>query len=173
MKFDANFPESGIPAFHKISFRFLARRSRIPRPTPHVKTSPSGEVGRHRTEGKKNGNDDNNRTDYQCGHCFGLECGNGRQSSRLHGVRVPAVHARRTGLRLQRRNAERRSRQPPARAGKYYEAYDSDYEAYLWIGTDGHGKNGAPYHIKDIVSDMEAAEAMIDTLYETLKTALK
>lgn len=44
---------------------------------------------------------------------------------------------------------------------------------YLWIGTDGHGKNGAPYHIKDIVSDMEAAEAMIDTLYETLKTALK
>ena len=53
MKFDANFPESGIPAFHKISFRFLARRSRIPRPTPHVKTSPSGEVGRHRTEGKK------------------------------------------------------------------------------------------------------------------------
>lgn len=26
---------------------------------------------------------------------------------------------------------------------KYYEAYDSDYEAYLWIGTDGHGKNGA------------------------------
>lgn len=41
------------------------------------------------------------------------------------------------------------------------------------MGTDGHGKNGAPYHIKDIVSDMEAAEAMIDTLYETLKTALK
>ena len=38
---------------------------------------------------------------------------------------------------------------------KYYEAYDSDYEAYLWIGTDGHGKNGAPYHIKDIVSDMD------------------
>lgn len=56
---------------------------------------------------------------------------------------------------------------------KYYEAYDPDYEAYLWIGTDGHGKHGAPYHIKDIVSDMEAAEAMIDTLYETLKTALK
>ncbi len=56
---------------------------------------------------------------------------------------------------------------------KYYEAYDPDYEAYLWIGTDGHGKNGAPYHIKEIVSDMEAAEAMIDTLYETLKKALK
>ena len=56
---------------------------------------------------------------------------------------------------------------------QYYEGYDPDYEAYLWIGTDGHGKNGAPYHIKDIVSDMEAAEAMINTLYETLKTALQ
>ena len=31
-------------------------------------------------------------------------------------------------------------------------------------GPDGHGKNGAPYHIKDIVCDMEAAEAMIDML---------
>ena len=47
---------------------------------------------------------------------------------------------------------------------KYYEAYDPDYEAYPWIGPDGHGKNGAPYHIKDIVCDMEAAEAMIDML---------
>jgi hypothetical protein len=56
---------------------------------------------------------------------------------------------------------------------QYYEGYDPDYEAYLWIGTDGHGKNGAPYHIKDIVSDMEEAEAMINTLYETLKTALQ
>lgn len=56
---------------------------------------------------------------------------------------------------------------------RYYEAYDPDYEAYLWIGSDGHGKNGAPYHIKDIVSDMEAAEEMINTLYETLKTALQ
>lgn len=29
----------------------------------------------------------------------------------------------------------------------YWEGYDPDYEAYLWIGEDGHGKNGAPYHI--------------------------
>lgn len=56
---------------------------------------------------------------------------------------------------------------------EYYEGYDPDYEAYLWIGTDGHGKNGAPYHIKDIVSDMEAAEEMINKLYEALKTILK
>ena len=56
---------------------------------------------------------------------------------------------------------------------QYYEGFDPDYEAYLWIGTDGHGKNGAPYHIKDIVTDMEQAETMINTLYETLKTAIQ
>ena len=56
---------------------------------------------------------------------------------------------------------------------QYYEDYDPDYEAYLWIGTDGHGKNGAPYHIKDIVSDMEAVDEMINTLYETLKNVLQ
>ena len=55
----------------------------------------------------------------------------------------------------------------------YYEDFDPDYEAYLWIGTDGHGKNGAPYRIKDIVSDMEQAEAMIEKLYETLKTTMQ
>lgn len=51
---------------------------------------------------------------------------------------------------------------------EYYENFDPDYEASLWIGADGHGKNGAPYHIKDIVVDMEMAERMIYELYETL-----
>lgn len=55
----------------------------------------------------------------------------------------------------------------------YYESFDPNYEAYLWIGTDGHGRSGAPYHIKDIVSDMEDAEAKIKTLYETLKTTFQ
>ena len=44
---------------------------------------------------------------------------------------------------------------------EYYEDFDPDYEAYLWIGEDEHGKKGAPYHIKDIVADMEDAEKMI------------
>ena len=55
---------------------------------------------------------------------------------------------------------------------QYYESFDPDYEAYLWIGDDGHGKNGAPYYIKDIVADMEEAGKMIETLYETLKKAI-
>lgn len=37
---------------------------------------------------------------------------------------------------------------------EYYENFDVDEEAYIWIGSDGHGKNGAPYHIADIVKDM-------------------
>lgn len=51
---------------------------------------------------------------------------------------------------------------------EYYEGFAPDYEAYLWIG-----KNGAPYRIKDIVNDMEQAEAMIEKLYETLKMTMQ
>ena len=52
---------------------------------------------------------------------------------------------------------------------EYYKNFDVDEEAYIWIGSDGHGKNGAPYHIADIVKDMEEAEAMIADLYEAFK----
>ena len=52
---------------------------------------------------------------------------------------------------------------------EYYENFDVDEEAYIWIGSDGHGKNGAPYHIADIVKDMEEAEVMIADLYEAFK----
>lgn len=51
---------------------------------------------------------------------------------------------------------------------KYYEGFNVDEEAHLWIGPDGHGIKGAPYHIKDIVSDMEAAEEMVYQLYTAL-----
>ncbi|WP_289300207.1 hypothetical protein [Xylanibacter muris] len=50
----------------------------------------------------------------------------------------------------------------------YWQSYDPDYEATFWIGDDGHGKNGAPYHIVDIVRDMEAAEKRIAELYDAL-----
>lgn len=52
---------------------------------------------------------------------------------------------------------------------EYYEGYDPDAEAYLWIGEDGHGRNGAPYHIRDIVADMEYAETMVGNLLEALE----
>lgn len=53
----------------------------------------------------------------------------------------------------------------------YYQDYDPDYEAYLWIGEDGHGHNGAPYHIADIVADMKAAEDMVYQLHTALSNA--
>lgn len=37
-----------------------------------------------------------------------------------------------------------------------YECFDPDEETSLWIGPDGHGKNGAPYHIRDILNEMDA-----------------
>ena len=52
----------------------------------------------------------------------------------------------------------------------YYENFGPDYEASLWIGPDGHGQRGAPYHIKDIIADMEEAEEMV---YELLKAIRK
>lgn len=43
----------------------------------------------------------------------------------------------------------------------FLDSFDPDSEAYLWLGQDGHGKRGAPYNMKDIVEDMEAAEDMV------------
>lgn len=42
-----------------------------------------------------------------------------------------------------------------------YEDFDVSEETALWIGSDGHGKNGAPHHIEDILNDMKEAEQMI------------
>lgn len=52
---------------------------------------------------------------------------------------------------------------------EYIDGFDVDYEASLWIGEDGHGKNGAPYHIKDIVEDMEAAKEKMQELSDMLR----
>lgn len=54
----------------------------------------------------------------------------------------------------------------------YYNGFDPDYEAYLWIGDDGHGRCGAPYHIKDIVADMENVDKYIYRLLQTLEAEL-
>lgn len=50
----------------------------------------------------------------------------------------------------------------------YYKNYDPSEEAILWCDSSGHGKNGAPYHLKDILADMEEASAMVKTLYEAI-----
>mgnify|MGYP006886105311 FL=1 len=51
---------------------------------------------------------------------------------------------------------------------EYYDNFDVDSEAYLWLDETGHGKNGAPYRMKDVVKDMEEAEKMIDRLLDAI-----
>lgn len=50
----------------------------------------------------------------------------------------------------------------------YYEGYDPDEQAMLWVGPDGHGKNGAPYRLTDVVKDMEQCEQMVNNLLNAL-----
>lgn len=46
-----------------------------------------------------------------------------------------------------------------------YYGFDVSYETFLWIGEDGHGKNGAPYEIIDIYEDMQVCKEYIIELY--------
>lgn len=54
----------------------------------------------------------------------------------------------------------------------YLKNFDVDYETSIWIGEDGHGKNGTPYHIKDILDEMYSAKEQIAILLYELKRKL-
>ena len=49
-----------------------------------------------------------------------------------------------------------------------YEDFDPDYETFLLIGPDGHGKNGAPYRIRDILVEHELIESKLSDLSRSL-----
>lgn len=49
-----------------------------------------------------------------------------------------------------------------------YQDFDVSAEAYLWLDSDGHGKNGAPYDMKDVYEDMEECMNSIYELYEAI-----
>lgn len=51
----------------------------------------------------------------------------------------------------------------------YYEGFDPDDETYLWLDESGHGRNGAPYRMKDVLEDMEAAYNMVSDLLKELQ----
>jgi len=51
----------------------------------------------------------------------------------------------------------------------YYEGFDVDEETYLWLDSRGHGKNGAPYRMRDVLADMEAAEKMVENLLDAIR----
>lgn len=50
-----------------------------------------------------------------------------------------------------------------------YNEFDVSEEAYLWLDENGHGKNGAPYNMKDVYEDMEWCKNQINELYDDLK----
>lgn len=54
----------------------------------------------------------------------------------------------------------------------YYDDFDVCYETYLWLDSDGHGTNGAPYDMKDLYEDMEACREIIYELYEIIEEAM-
>lgn len=49
-----------------------------------------------------------------------------------------------------------------------YENFDVSYETYLWLDNTGHGKNGAPYDMEDVLEDMKWCENIIYESYEKL-----
>lgn len=51
----------------------------------------------------------------------------------------------------------------------YYQGFDVSEETYYWLDDTGHGKNGAPYDMRDIYNDMEECEGFIDELYEIVR----
>lgn len=46
-----------------------------------------------------------------------------------------------------------------------YQNFDVSYETYLWLDDTGHGKNGAPYELEDVLEDIKACEQYINDIY--------
>lgn len=55
-----------------------------------------------------------------------------------------------------------------AEAVDYERGFDPSYEASSWLGDDGHGKNGAPYDMKDLYDDMVACKGIIKEFIQIL-----
>lgn len=47
---------------------------------------------------------------------------------------------------------------------EYWRGFDPSEEAINWVGPDGHGINGAPYDIQDIINDMVDCKEMLREL---------
>ena len=47
---------------------------------------------------------------------------------------------------------------------EYWRGFDPSEEAINWVGPDGHGMNGAPYDLQDIINDMVDCKEMLREL---------
>ena len=52
-----------------------------------------------------------------------------------------------------------------------YDTFDVSEKTYVWLDNSGHGKNGAPYDMKDVYEDMEEAKKEFGILAKTLLSA--
>lgn len=48
------------------------------------------------------------------------------------------------------------------------ENYDPSEEASLWLDDTGHGTNGAPHDMEDVLNDMKEVENALERLYDAL-----
>ena len=46
-----------------------------------------------------------------------------------------------------------------------YQNFDVSYETYLWLDNTGHGKNGAPCELEDVLEDIKACKQYINDVY--------
>ena len=51
-----------------------------------------------------------------------------------------------------------------ARLDRFVQNFDISEEAYLWLDSSGHGRNGAPYEMVDVYKDMEDCLEMTEEL---------
>ena len=54
-----------------------------------------------------------------------------------------------------------------------YDTMDVDYETYIWLDSNGNGKNGAPTHIKDVLADMQEKKRLLGELRKAVERILK
>lgn len=50
----------------------------------------------------------------------------------------------------------------------YIESFDISYETYIWLDNTGHGKNGAPYELSDVLNDTLWCNKKLLSIYEFL-----
>ena len=60
-----------------------------------------------------------------------------------------------------------------ANLSNYYENFDPDGEALYWCDEEGHGINGAPKRLKDIIIDFEEIEKEIKELLEVFNLRIE
>lgn len=60
-----------------------------------------------------------------------------------------------------------------ANLSNYYENFDPDGEALNWCDKEGHGINGAPKRLKDIIIDFEEIEKEIKELLEVFNLRIE